>query len=143
MVANLRINPPARACSCLILRRFSRKANSRMGQTAALVFSIAIEAVIGFTLIRMLGWGSGLNAAFAAAIGTLITHPIAWVLIPRLVTALGYAGAVALVEAGVVLAESIAYRLIVKLSWRRSLIASLVANTASTAAGLLYYALFT
>jgi hypothetical protein len=47
---------------------------------------------------------------------------------------------VALVESGVVLAESVAYRLIVPLPWRRALIASLVANGASTGAGLFYYA---
>lgn len=114
-----------------------------MSQTAALILSIAIEAVVAFALIRALGWGSGLNAAFAAAIGTLITHPLAWLLILWLDAPLGYAAAVALVETGVVLAESIAYRLIVKLPWRRSLTASLVANAASTATGLLYYALFT
>ena len=113
-----------------------------MSQTTALVLSIAIEAVVAFALIRALGWGSGLNAALAAALGTLVTHPIAWVLMLRLESPLGYTAAVALVETGVVLAESIAYRLLVKLVWRRSLLASLIANAASTAAGLLYYALF-
>jgi hypothetical protein len=111
-----------------------------MSQTAALVFSIAIEAVIAFTLIRALGWGSGLNAALAASLGTLVTHPIAWVLILRLEHPVGYAGAVTLTETGVVLAESIAYRVLVPLAWRRALFASLIANAASTAAGLLYYA---
>jgi hypothetical protein len=113
-----------------------------MTQTAALALSIAIEAAIAFALIGALGWGSGLNAALAASLGTLITHPIVWLLIPSLEEPIGYAAAVALIESGVVLAESVAYRLIVPLAWRRSLLASLVANTASTAAGLLYYALF-
>jgi hypothetical protein len=40
----------------------------------------------------------------------------------------------------VVLAESIAYRVVVPLGWPRALFASLVANASSTAAGLLYYA---
>jgi hypothetical protein len=113
-----------------------------MSQIAALALSIAIEAVVAFALIRVLGWGSSLNAALAATLGTLITHPIVWFLIPSLEAPIGYAGAVALVEAGVVLAESVAYRLIVPLSWRRSLVASLIANAASTAAGILYSALF-
>jgi hypothetical protein len=112
-----------------------------MSQTAALVTSIAVEAVVAFMLIRALGWGSGLNAALAASLGTLVTHPVAWVLIPRLEGPIGYAGSVALVESGVVLAESIAYRLVVPLVWRRALTASLIANAASTVAGLLYYAL--
>lgn len=113
-----------------------------MSQTTALIFSIAIEAVVALVLIRALGWGSGLNAALAASVGTLVTHPIVWALIPRIEEPLGYAGSVALVESGVVLAESIAYRLLVPLRWRRALIASLIANGASTAAGLLYYAIF-
>jgi hypothetical protein len=112
-----------------------------MSQTTALIMSIAIEAAVAFVLIRALGWGSGLNAALAASLGTLVTHPVVWVLIPRLEGSIGYAGSVALVESGVVLAESIAYRLVVPLMWRRALVASLIANAASTAAGLLYYAL--
>ena len=111
-----------------------------MSQPAALVLSIAIEAVLACVMVRSLRWGSGLNAALAAAIGTLVTHPCVWYAIPRLDPHIGYAGAVALIESGVVLAESVAYRLIVPLPWRRSLLASLVANAASTAAGLLYYA---
>jgi hypothetical protein len=112
-----------------------------MSQTAALVFSIAVEAVVAFVLIRALGWGSGLNAALAASLGTLVTHPIAWVSIIQLEEPLGYVLSVTLVESGVVLAESVAYRLLVPLRWRRALTASLIANGASTVAGLLYYAL--
>jgi hypothetical protein len=112
-----------------------------MTQTQALILSIAVEAAVAFVLIRALGWGSGLNAALAASLGTLITHPVVWHAVPRLEETIGYAGAVALAESGVVLVESIPYRLIVPLAWRRALIASLVANGASTAAGLLYYAL--
>jgi hypothetical protein len=112
-----------------------------MPQAVALVLSIATEAVVAFALIRALRWGRGVHAALAATVGTLITHPIVWALVPRLEPPLGYAGAVALIESGVVLAESVAYRVIVPLGWRRALAASLVANAASTAAGLLYYTL--
>jgi hypothetical protein len=111
-----------------------------MTQTVALILSIAIEAVVAFALIRALRWGSGMRAALAAALGTLVTHPFVWALVPRFEPLLGYAGTVALVESGVVLAESVAYRLIVPLVWRRALVASLIANATSTAAGLLYYA---
>jgi hypothetical protein len=113
-----------------------------MSQITALVLSIAIEAVIAFALVRGLAWGNGLRAAAAAAVGTLVTHPFAWRGIPQLEVVIGYGWAVAVVETGVVLAESIAYRLLVPLDWRRALIASLIANGASTAAGLLYYAIF-
>jgi hypothetical protein len=113
-----------------------------MTQTAALTLSIAIEAVLAFALVRGLRWGGGIRAALAATVGTLITHPCVWYAVPRLEDSIGYASAVALVESGVVLAESVAYRLIVPLPWRRALVASLIANAASTAAGLLYYSLF-
>jgi hypothetical protein len=111
-----------------------------MSQTAALILSIAIEAVVAFVLIRALRWGRGVRAALAATLGTLVTHPFVWALVPRFEPVLGYTATVALVESGVMLAESVAYRLIGPLVWRRALVASLIANAASTAAGLLYYA---
>jgi hypothetical protein len=141
MIAALRIRPSVPLAERAILRRYHAQANSPMPQAVALVTSIAIEAVVAFALIRALRWGRGGNAALAAALGTVVTHPIVWVLVPRLETPLGYAGSVALIESGVVLAESVAYRMIVPLAWRRALAASLVANAASTAAGLLYYTL--
>ena len=112
-----------------------------MSQLQALILSVAVEAVIAFALIRGLRWGDGLRAAAAATIGTLFTHPIVWAIVPPLETPLGYATAVALVETGVVLAESMAYRLIVPLPWSQALPASLIANGGSVAAGLLYYAI--
>jgi hypothetical protein len=141
MIPALRIRPSVPLSERAILRRYHAQANSPMPQAVAMVMSIAIEAVVAFALIRALRWGRGSNAALAAALGTLVTHPIVWALVPRLEVPLGYAGAVALIESGVVLAESLAYRMIVALTWRRALTASLVANAASTASGLLYYAL--
>ena len=49
-----------------------------MTQIQALTVSIAIEAVIAFILVRGLRWGSGMRAALAATVGTLITHPFVW-----------------------------------------------------------------
>jgi len=77
----------------------------------------------------------------AAVVGTLITHWPAWWAIVRLSDALGYAPAVAGVEAAVVLVESAAYRLVVPLPWGRATFASLMANAASTGVGLLLYGL--
>jgi hypothetical protein len=111
-----------------------------MTQIQALTVSIAIEAVSAFILVRGLRWGSGMRAALAATVGTLITHPFVWHGVPRLEGPLGYSAAVALIESLVVLAESVAYRVIVPLAWSRALPASLIANAASTGAGLLYYA---
>src|ERR1700733_693268 len=111
-----------------------------MTQIQALTVSIAIEAVIAFIMVRGLRWGSGIRAALAATVGTLITHPFVWHGVPRLEAPLGYGAAVALIESLVVLAESVAYRVVVPLAWRHALPASLIANAASTGAGLLYYA---
>jgi hypothetical protein len=112
-----------------------------MSQIQALILSIAVEAVIAFALVRGLRWGRGLLAALAATLGTLFTHPVVWTIVPPLETPLGYATAVVLAETGVVLAESVAYRLIVPLAWPRALVASLIANGGSVAAGLVYYAI--
>ena len=54
---------------------------------------------------------------------------------------LNYALAVAIVEAAVVVVESFGYRWIALLSWGRALLASLVANAASTGLGLALYML--
>jgi hypothetical protein len=110
-------------------------------QTQALVLSLVIEAVVAFALVRGLRWGSGTRAMLAATVGTLITHPVVWLAVPRLEPLLDYGAALALIESGVVLAESAAYRFVVPLGWRRALPASLIANAASTGAGLVYYAL--
>jgi hypothetical protein len=112
-----------------------------MPQTLALFLSIAIEAVVAFAAMRMLSWGSGGRAALAATAGTLVTHPLVWHAVPRLEPALGYAAALLLSEVAVVLAESVAYRVLVPVAWPRSLAISLLANLASTGAGLACYAL--
>jgi len=112
-----------------------------MPQVVALLVSIFIESIVAFPLVRVLGWGSGWRAALAAALGTLATHHVAWELILELEHRLGYAAAVALCEGAVVAAESAFYRLLVPLPWQRAVLASAVANSASTAAGLIYYAL--
>lgn len=111
-----------------------------MTQAQALILSIAIEAIVAFVVVRGLRWGGGLPAALAATAGTLLTHPAVWWAVPRLEAGIGYAAALALAESGVVLAESVAYRYIGPLAWRRALLASLVANAASTGVGLGYYA---
>jgi hypothetical protein len=110
-------------------------------QAVSLIFSIVIEAIVAFAWLRAFGWGNGWRGALSATVGTLITHPIVWRTVPPLEEAIGYGAAVALIEAGVVLAESIPYRLIVPLAWKRALAVSLVANAASACAGIAVNAL--
>jgi hypothetical protein len=136
----MRIHPSLRTIAA-ILRGFRSTAKSPMTQTEALILSLALEAAVAFALVCGLRWGSGARAALAAIVGTLFTHPLVWLSLPRLEVPLGYWWALALVEGGVVLVESLPYRLFVPLRWRRALLASLVANAASTGAGLGYYAL--
>ena len=112
-----------------------------MSQSAALFLSIAIEAVVASVMIATLRWGSPERAALAASIGTLATHWLAWLSMLRLMEEMNYALALAIVEAGVIGAESIAYVCIAKLPIGRSLTASFVANAASSGFGLALYAL--
>jgi hypothetical protein len=112
-----------------------------MSQSVALLLSIGIEAAVASAMIGALRWGSPARAALAAAIGTLGTHGLAWWGMLQLMEEMNYALALTIVEAGVVVAESIAYFLIARLPIGRSLAASFVANAASTGFGLALYAL--
>lgn len=112
-----------------------------MTQTDALLLSVALEAVAAAALLASLRWGSGLRGIAAAALGTLVTHGAAWWSCQELMQEIGYGPALIVVEAGVVGVESIAYRLIVPLSWARAATASAIVNLASTLAGLALYAL--
>ncbi|TWT15624.1 hypothetical protein [Reyranella sp. CPCC 100927] len=111
-----------------------------MSEVDALLLSCAIEAPVAAILAWALRWGHAGRAALAATLATLMTHGIAWRAILWLLEGLGYPLAVLLVETGVVAAEAIAYRLIVPLDLRRALAVSLIANAASTGAGLALYA---
>ncbi|MBV8191247.1 MAG: hypothetical protein JO339_28685 [Alphaproteobacteria bacterium] len=111
-----------------------------MDQPSALAASIGIESIIVAILLARLGWAKVLRGIAAATLGTIVTHPLAWWSIVALEPAIGYWAAVALVEALVCLAESLAYRLLVPLVWPLALAMSVAANAASTLAGFLYYA---
>jgi hypothetical protein len=112
-----------------------------MTELQALLLSIVIEAAVAAALVGALRWGSPLRAAFAASLATLMTHWFAWHGVLWLEAPLGYRAAVLIVESAVVVCESFVYLAIVPLPPRRAFIASLIANAASTAAGLTLYAL--
>lgn len=107
-----------------------------MPQGVALALSIGIEAAIAATLVARLGWGRPWLAALAAALGTLVTHGTAWNAVLAAMETIGYAASVGLVEAGIVLAESLGYVLIARLPAARALVASAIANAGSTAVGI-------
>jgi hypothetical protein len=112
-----------------------------VSQSAALLLSIMIEIVVAATLTGMARWGPAQRAALAAALATLATHWAVWCSVLWLMPWFGYWPAVVLVEACVVAAEAVAYRLIVPLGWRRALAVSLAANAASACIGLTLYGL--
>ena len=112
-----------------------------MDQSSALAASIAVEGAVVALLLMRMDRAKLLRGIAAAALATLMTHPLAWWSIKALEPAAGYWVAVAAVEALVCLAEAVAYRLLVPLAWPAALAVSVVANAASTLVGLLYYAM--
>lgn len=112
-----------------------------MSQLEALLLSILIEAAFAAVLVAVLRWGTSWRAGASAGAGTLSTHWAVWAVMPMLAAHLPYAANLLVVEAGVVLIETPAYRFVGGLSWGRAASLSLAANTLSTAAGLLIYAL--
>ena len=117
-----------------------RNAGRAVTQASALLLSILIEAPVAAALVGGLGWGCAGRAGWAAALGTAMTHPVAWPAILWCSGMIGYWPGLLVTEGGVVLAESLAYYTVVPMPAGRALLASLVANAASTVAGLLLYA---
>ena len=114
-----------------------------MTQWVATGLSILFEAPWVVGIGRASGWGvqpSYSRLIMSAVIVTLLSHPVAWASMVTLIPKLGYWPAVGLVEVGVVLFEGSLYRMLLKMSWGRSMGMSLVANTTSVVGGLLIYA---
>jgi hypothetical protein len=107
-----------------------------MTQSTALFLSIACESLVAWLVVAAWHWGNPWRAALAATVGTCVTHWAAWSAVIWLMDSINYAAVVVVVEAAVVLVESLAYRWIAYLSWNRALLASLIANAASTGLGL-------
>jgi hypothetical protein len=112
-----------------------------MTEPLALLLSVLVEAPVAHLLVARLGWGRPGRAALAAALGTVCSHPFAWSFSLTLADRLGYWPSVMVTEAAVVVFESLGYLVLVPLPPRRALLASLVANAASTAFGFLIYGL--
>jgi len=107
-----------------------------MTQSTALLLSIVSESLVAWLVVAACSWGNPWRAALAATVGTCVTHWAAWSAAIWLMDSINYAAMVVVVEATVVLVESLAYRWIAYLSWNRALLTSLIANAASTGLGL-------
>jgi hypothetical protein len=106
----------------------------------ALVISAAIEAPIAFLIVRLAKWPcrGALHVAAASAVATAVTHPQLWfTVVPWLSDRLGYWPSVAVGEIAVVFAEGALIAWMAQLKIQRAMLVSLVANTASFAAGLI------
>jgi hypothetical protein len=107
-----------------------------MSQPAAMMLSIAIEAIVAARLIAALHWGRPARAALSATIGTLLTHWFAWHSAPPVMAAIGVIPGFVAVESCVTVAEAAVYFLLVPVSSLRALLLSLAANGSSAAAGV-------
>jgi len=104
-------------------------------QTEAFVLTLLIEGAAAFLLaprFKVNSW----RAATAAVVGSAISHPIFW---PSTFALFGRLGpfTVPVLEAVVVLFESVGYRLIATRSWRTAIILSALVNSLSWLAGFL------
>ena len=104
-------------------------------QTEAFALTLLIEGVAAYLLAPQFKVNSW-RAAAAALIGSAISHPVLW---PSAFALFPYLGALTVptLELGVVLFESVAYRLIATKSWRTALILSAIINFLSWLGGFL------
>lgn len=98
---------------------------------AAYCISIGIEAPFAAFLLRPV---SRFTPALAAMLGTSLTHPTLWFGWSKLFD--NYWLYILTGEAAVVLAETVVYRLVVGVGWRRALGVSALVNAASYLAGI-------
>ncbi|GMV39680.1 MAG: hypothetical protein AMXMBFR64_13960 [Myxococcales bacterium] len=103
-----------------------------MTQAEALALSLVVEVPVVLAVARRAC--SAVRLALIAVAATLVTHPFAWLAngwIP-----LPFAPRAALIEASVVVAEAVIYGRLVPLGAPRAALASVMANAASFAVGL-------
>jgi hypothetical protein len=106
---------------------------------AALAWTLAVEASVVVTLALARGWarGSRLGLVALAALGaSLMTQPPAWLADRELAAALAPGARWLLLESVVTAVEAAAYVLVLRLSARRALAASVLSNAASFGVGL-------
>ena len=106
-----------------------------MDQINAMLLSMASEAPAAALLGMMAGRRASMLAALAAALGTLMTHPIVWYGALRLYQVMDYWPAFAIVETYAILCETVVYRVLTGLAWDRSFALSAAANWASILLG--------
>ncbi len=94
-------------------------------QVLAMVLTLAVETIVVVLLLKR-AWPAILPVVAGV---NLVSHPLLWAVYAAVPS-------VALLEAGVFLLEAAAYRVVARQPWRLALLASLLANALSYAAGL-------
>lgn len=110
-----------------------------MSEAEGLLLSAAIEAVLAYGLARLARWPcrGPVHVGLASAVATAVTHPQAWELALRLYPRWGGSWTALAVEAAVVAAEALLIAWMAQLRLDRAALVSLIANSASWAAGAL------
>jgi hypothetical protein len=113
-----------------------------MTEFEALLLSAAIEGPLVFALVSVMRWPcrGPLHAALAIMLATAVTHPQLWAASLWLYPRIGYWSALAIGETAVVVAEAAIIAWAVGLSPTRAFVASVIANGASAAVGILLLA---
>jgi len=110
-----------------------------MTQLEALVLTLVIElAVVAVfaTALRFWPRPAWPRAFMVAAAASLLSHPWAWWANTSALVMLPFLERAAVIEIGVVAAETMLYALVAGLSWGRALVVATVANATSFALGL-------
>jgi hypothetical protein len=107
-------------------------------QAVALALTVAVETPVVLAIARRAADPPPWLAILLACVGcNLVSHPLLWAAAEALEGTWPYGLRVAVLEVGVVLLETVAYRVVAGLAWRRAFAASLAANVASVALGFL------
>jgi hypothetical protein len=110
-----------------------------MTQWSAYLLSFCSEAIAA-ALLAFAVWRNirlSALAAFAAVLGTALTHPIVWPSALWLYREIGYWPGFIIVEVFAILGEWPVYRWLTRVSWPWSLTLSITANAASISLGLI------
>lgn len=110
-----------------------------MTQIDAFALTLIIEGLAALAVARALGLQMS-ACALAAMLGSMLTHPVLWMVFHDVHAVVGPL-TTPLLELAVFVAEAPAYRWIAGCRWIDALLASLLVNAASWGAGEVIYAL--
>jgi len=113
-------------------------------QTQALLVTLAVEVPVVVGLAAALRWtarrlGALVALAACAALASLVTHPLLWIVDPLLAPTVAVGPRWALLEGAIVVVEAGILALTTGIAVRRALLLSVAANGASLLVGVAAY----